>query len=209
MTKAITDFSGYSGPELVVTSQTIHDALVPIAAQYPNLPVALPAFQDLIDICNTALQKKASRAIADTAAFNVARANLEDALSRNGGYINVTVNGDETKIIATGYPFYETGNTADYSPPEAPTNMVVRQGDLSGEAVARFHPKRDRSLNEVQKCEGDPNAEVNWKMVGMFSGGRATIPGIIPGTAIWVRARTAGLQGVMGAWSDAVKIIVT
>ncbi|MGI9088013.1 MAG: hypothetical protein ACR2HH_09790 [Chthoniobacterales bacterium] len=42
----------------------------------------------------------------------------------------------------------------------------------------------------------------------MFSGGKATIPGIIPGTAIWVRARIAGLKGVMGVWRDPAKIIV-
>lgn len=209
MTKSTTDFSGYSGPELGTTAQTIHDALTLVAAQFPNLPVALAAFQALIEAFDEALRKKASRAIADTAAFNVARANLEDALSRNGGYVNVTANGDETKIIATGYPFYETGSTPDYNPPAAPENLVPRQGDLSGEAVLRMKPKRDRSVNEVQKCEGDPNADTNWKTVGMFSGGRATIAGVIPGTAIWIRARTAGLRGVMGDWSDPVKMIVT
>jgi hypothetical protein len=29
-----------------------------------------------------------------------------------------------------------------------------------------------------------------------------------PGTTVWVRARTAGLKGVMGAWSETGKIMV-
>ena len=48
----------------------------------------------------------------------------------------------------------------------------------------------------------------NWQHAGMFSGGKATVSGIVPGTTVWVRVRTAGLKGVMGAWSDPAKIIV-
>jgi hypothetical protein len=42
----------------------------------------------------------------------------------------------------------------------------------------------------------------------MFSGGKATVSGIAPGAMVWVRIRTAGLKGVMGAWSDPAKIMV-
>jgi hypothetical protein len=42
----------------------------------------------------------------------------------------------------------------------------------------------------------------------MFSGGKATLAGYAPGTQLWVRIRTAGLKGVMGAWSDPAKIMV-
>jgi hypothetical protein len=34
------------------------------------------------------------------------------------------------------------------------------------------------------------------------------VSGIVPGTTVWVRVRTTGLKGVMGAWSDPAKIIV-
>jgi hypothetical protein len=71
---------------------------------------------------------------------------------------------------------------------------------MSGEAEARFRPKRRRSPSEVQKCEGDPGVEANWVTVGIFTGGKANLRGIIPGTTIWVRARTIGLRNVMGAW---------
>jgi hypothetical protein len=32
--------------------------------------------------------------------------------------------------------------------------------------------------------------------------------GITPGTNVWLRVRTAGLKGVMGAWSDPAKMMV-
>jgi hypothetical protein len=63
-------------------------------------------------------------------------------------------------------------------------------------------------MNEVQTCTGDPNVEANWKTVGLFSGGKATLTGIVPGTTIWVRVRTIGLENVMGAWSETGKIMV-
>ncbi|MDQ6654476.1 MAG: hypothetical protein M3Y80_01495, partial [Verrucomicrobiota bacterium] len=90
----------------------------------------------------------------------------------------------------------------------APTSVVLRQGDLSGSFVARYRPDRQKSMNEVQTNTGDPNAETAWQHAGLFSGGKATISGIVPGTTVWVRIRTAGLKGVMGAWSDPAKIMV-
>ena len=41
-----------------------------------------------------------------------------------------------------------------------------------------------------------------------YSGGKATVSGIVPGTTVWFRVHTAGIRGVMGAWSDPAKIIV-
>jgi hypothetical protein len=86
--------------------------------------------------------------------------------------------------------------------------VVLRQGDHTGELVARYRPIRRKSMNEVQTCTGDPNVEANWKPVGLFSGGRANLTGIVPGTIIWVRVRTIGLKNVMGAWSETSKLMV-
>jgi hypothetical protein len=46
------------------------------------------------------------------------------------------------------------------------------------------------------------------KQAGMFSGGKALLGGITPGTVVWVRIRTAGIKGVMGAWSDPARLMV-
>jgi hypothetical protein len=152
--------------------------------------------------------KKASRAVADNAAFNVARQALENALSGIGDYVNIVADGNESLVLKSGFPFYETGFSPDLSPPDAPTDLVLRYGNLTGVIVTRYRPRRTPSLNELQTCTADPNSEANWKTAGMFSGGKASIPGFNPGTTVWVRARTAGLKGVMGAGSETGKIMV-
>ncbi len=207
--KAVVDFSSYTGPALSPVAQTIHDQMTAKAAIFPTPPVAMPAFQGLVNTFEQKLAAKASHATADTIAFNIARHNLEGALADLGGYVNSVAKGDPTKISASGFPSFDTAHTTpDTAPPAAPGNVVLQPGDLSGSFVARYHPDRQRSMNEVQTCVGDPGVAANWQHAGMFSGGKATVSGIVPGTTVWVRVRTAGLKGVMGEWSDPAKIIV-
>jgi hypothetical protein len=206
--KATVDFSGYTNSSICPTAQTIHDKMVAAAGTFTTPPILMPAFQTLITTCQTKLAAKASRSTSDVIAFNIARHDLETALADLGAYVNLVAKGDQTTIDASGFPSYDTARTIDTTPPAAPTDVNVRQGDLSGSYIARYHPDRTRSINEVQQCTGDPNVEANWVHMGMFSGGKATVSGIIPGTTVWVRIRTVGLKGVMGAWSDPAKIIV-
>ena len=42
----------------------------------------------------------------------------------------------------------------------------------------------------------------------LFGGGKATIGSLTPGALVWLRVRTCGLKGVMGAWSDPAQIRV-
>ena len=209
MTKAIIDFSGYTGPGLLPAAQTIHDDITTNAATFATPPLTMAAFQLLIDAFQTALNKKASKATADIIAFNVARNDLETALFKLGNYVNTVADGDPSIVVKSGFPSYETApRSADTTPPAAPQNLVVRQGDLSGTLVVRYRPDRQRSINDVQTNTGDPNKESDWKPAGMFSGGKANLAGFTPGTVVWVRVRTVGLNGVMGAWSDPAKIMV-
>lgn len=123
--------------------------------------------------------------------------------------MNIVAKGDPTKVDGSGFPSYETvARPPDTAPPTAPQNLVVRQGDLSGSLVIRYQPDRQHSINDVQINTGDPGKETDWKPSGMFSGGKATLSGFTPGTIVWVRVRTVGLKGVMGAWSDPAKIMV-
>ena len=110
--------------------------------------------------------------------------------------------------LLSAFPSFDTARTADTAPPSAPTNLVLRQGDLSGQIVARYHPSRASSINEVQVNSADPNIESNWVDVGMFSGGKANLAGFAHGTTIWVRVRTVGLNAVMGSWSDPASLFV-
>lgn len=207
-TKAIIDFTRYTAPELSPVAQTIHDKMTLNAVTFATPPVTMAALQTLITTYDAKLVAKNSGAKADTLAFNDAREELEDKLSTLGGYVNVVADGDPVVVEKSGFPSYVTGHTIDPSAPQAPTNLKLRLGGLSGAIVARYKPDRPQSTNEVQINTGDPNDEAAWQTKGIFQGGRAELEGLTPGAVVWVRVRTVGIKGVMGAWSDPAQIRV-
>ena len=208
-TKAKIDLSGYPAGELGPHAQNILEQMTTNVAQFPGIPFPLgTTLTPMISNFNTKLAAKESRATADIIAFNVARHELETILFELGNYVNSVAKGDPAIVVASGFPYYETGKPADTSPPAAPTDLRLRQGDLSGEIVARCHPQRTPSLNEYQTNIADPNNAAAWQHAGMFSGGKAVLAPFTPGATLWVRARTAGIKGVMGAWSDPASIMV-
>jgi hypothetical protein len=208
ITKAVIDFTPYTAADLAPIAQQIHDKMTLNAATFPAPPTTMAALQTLVTTFSTKLAAKASRATADIIAFNVARHDLEVALGHLGNYVNTVANGDPVIVEKSGFPSYQTGQPADPTPPAAPSDLRLRAGDLSGEIVARYRPAREKSFNEVQKCTGDPAVEANWEHAAMVGGGKATIGSLTPGALIWIRVRTCGLKGVMGAWSDPAQIRV-
>ena len=206
--KVIIDFTGYTAVDLGPAAQTIHDKMVENATTFPDPPIPMAGLAVLIGTFNTTLAAKASRATADVIAFNVARHELEEALGELGGYVNSVAKGSPVIAEKSGFLSYDTARVVDPSPPAAPVDLRLRHGDLTCSVVARYKPDRQRSINQVQICTSDPNVEENWKDAGLFSGGKAVISGLTPGATLWVRVRTVGIKGVMGAWSDPAKIIV-
>lgn len=207
-TKAIIDFNGYTAPELGPVAHTIHDKTLLNAATFATPAVTMTALAALITTYDDKLVARASRAKADVLAFNEAREALEESLGVLGNYVNGIAKGDPLIVEQSGFPSYETTRTQDTSPPAAPTNLRLRQGDVSGSFVARYKADRSPSTNEVQTTTGDPNTEASWQTKGIFQGGRAEMDGFTPGSVVWVRVRTVGLKGVMGAWSDPAQIRV-
>ncbi|MEQ1861651.1 MAG: hypothetical protein ABMA13_17165 [Chthoniobacteraceae bacterium] len=207
-TKAIIDFSPYTAPELGPLAQAIHGKLTENAATYASPPVTMAALQALINTYDQKLVARASRATADVLAFNEAREILEEALGTLGNYVNSVAKGDPMIVEKSGFPSYQTAHTPDPSPPEAPENLRLMHGDTSGSIRARYKPDRPNSTNEVQVNTGDPNNAADWHTKGIFQSGRADLDGFTPGIVVWVRVRTVGRKGVMGAWSDPAQIRV-
>jgi hypothetical protein len=207
-TKAIIDFSGYGSPELSPVAQHIHDQITANAATFPSLPFTMVIFQGWIDSYDALLVARESKATADILAFNVARADLEGNLGTLGNYVNSVANGDASIVEKSGFPSYTTGGAPDTAPPAAPTDLRLRHGELSGTVVARYKPVRTPSTNEIHVSTGDPNDPASWTPAGIFQNGKAILTGLTPGAVVWVRVRTVGLRGVMGAWSDPAQIRV-
>ena len=207
-TKAIIDFSSFTAAELGPLAQHIHDELVGNISVFAAPTVAMPAFATQITTYNTKLVARESRALADKIAFNDAREAVETTLNRLGNFVNDVAQGNPLLVEQSGFPGYLTQRIADTAPPAAPENLRLRHGDVSGSILARYKAARQPSTNEVQINTGNPNTEGDWRAGGIFQGQKAEIPGLTPGTKMWVRVRTAGLRGVMGDWSDAAQIMV-
>lgn len=206
--KAVIDLSGYQAAQLTPTAQSVHDAMLAEAATFDDPPITMPDFQNHITTYGQKLAARESGASADQLAYEVARHDLESDLGELGAYVNLVAKGDQAIVNSSGFPSYDTARTADPNPPAAPTDLRLRQNSLSGSFTARYHVERGRSINEIQTNAGDPGNEAGWKPAGLFSGGKATLNNVVPGTVLWVRVRTVGIRGVMGAWSDPAKIMV-
>lgn len=207
-TKANIDFSEFTNAELGPVAQTIHDEMSTNAATFATPPVTMAALQTLVTDYDAKLVARSTNATADVLALNDCREQIEEALRVLGNYVNGVAKGDPMIVEKSGFPFYETGRPADTTPPAAPQNLRLKQGELSGSMLARYKPERRGSTNEVQVTTGDPNDEASWQTKGLFKSGRAEMDGFTPGGVVWVRVRSVGLKGVMGAWSDPAQIRV-
>lgn len=204
--KAIIDFSTYTAAELGPVGHTIHDQMSTNAASFSQPPVALATLQAQLATYDATLVGRATHAKADVIAFNAAREVVEGSLGVLGAYVNVVAEGEPATVNQSGFPSYNTSHPRNYGPPAAPENVRLAHGELSGTITARYKPDRHASTNEVQCCTGDPEKEADWATKGIFKGGRAEIAGCTPGAVVWVRVRTVGLKGVMGAWSATTQL---
>lgn len=210
--KAITDFASYVAAELSPVAQTIHDQMTGNSAIFTAPPTSVAALQTLINTYNAKLAARASNASVDVLAFSLARHDLEVALHDIGVYVNLVAKGDPMIVEKSGFPSYSFGGGATPGPspiPAAPQNVRLRNGDLSCSAIARMKPDRVHSFNVAQTNTGNPNVEADWHTVLQFSGGKATLAGFTIGSIVWFRFATVGPGGVVGAWSDPAKLVIT
>lgn len=206
-TKAIIDFSDYSAADLGNTAQIIHDHFVEHATVFDDPPITMTGFQTMITDYKAKLLARASKATTDIIAFNDARQLLEATLTDLGNYVNTVAKGSAAVVDQSGFPSYNTGSAPNLAPPLAPENLRLRHGVLSGSLIIRYTPDRNPSVNEVQiNLQSTPDDEASWITKGMFQRGTAELSGLPPGVIVWVRVRTVGLKGVMGAWSDPAQI---
>lgn len=207
-TKVIVDFTDYTASELAPVARHIENQMTANAATFDAPPITMVALGTLIDTYETRLIARASKATADILAFNETRDELEERLSDLGHYVNSVAKGDPIVCEQSGFPTYTADRAPDTSPPAAPANLRLKHAGVSGGAIARYQPARKPSTNEVQTSTGDPNDPSSWSQYGIFQGGKAVLNGFTPGVIVWVRVRTVGLAGVMGAWSDPAQIRV-
>ena len=206
--KARIDFTDDTRSQLAALARSIHDRFVQHADVFSAPPITATALGELVEDYAAKLVARQSRAAADVLAVKQARTALEQALRVLGQYVNTLAGGAADIVEKSGFPSFGTARTPDRSPPAPPADLRLRHLTKSGEVLARYRPARRHGANEVQVTTGDPSDESAWQTHGYYPGGRAELTGLPPCAIIWIRVRTLGLRGVMGAWSDTAQIRV-
>jgi hypothetical protein len=202
--KAVVDFSQEADGSLSSPAHAVHDLmLVTNAATFPNAPFSAAAFLALVVAWDNALSESLKGGTDRTTTKNNARAALEDALYKLGGYVNVVADGDKAIVELSAFPSYTTARVQSTGGVTfIPLNVRWEDGTVSGQQVLRWKGDGSHAYYGVQTCTGDPNVEASWSDRGAFTGGKAVLDGFTPGAKIWGRVRKLGTGGQYGAWSD-------
>lgn len=176
-------------------------------ATFPTPPVTLAAFGTLITTAQTKLtaaDNAAAVAKQATADKDTAIAALAAAANQIAAYVDLTANGDESKILSAGLSI-RAARTPQIVPVQV-QNLSVTAGDNAGSLDAHWDGMDNAKSFEVQ-ISADPFSDATWKPADTVTNSKAVLTGLTSGAKIWVRVRAINSKG-KGAWSDVATKIV-
>jgi hypothetical protein len=189
--------------------QTCSDLKVALTtnANFPAPPITPIVFGSLITAAQTALTASDNAAAASKQATtnkDTAIAAMAAAAMQLVGYVDLTANGDEAKILSAGLSV-----RAARTPQAVPglvQNLSVTTSDNAGALDVHWDSLPGAKSFEVQ-TSADPFTPTSWVTADTLTNSKTTLAGFTSGAKIWVRARGINSAG-KGAWSDpAVKVV--
>jgi len=196
------DFTGYSDADLDEFAGNVISSLTGNAA-FPTPPVALTDLTTLHAAFHDAVLAALPGGLQLTAAKNVAREALEDALRKEATYVQGIASQNLDVLLTSG--FYATSTNRAQTPLDSPD--ILRLENLATtKLLVRLMPiVNARSYNLQVSVTGN-----TWQDAGIYTQARRIVLGnLTPGATYSVRARAIG--GSMGAseWSNPVSIMAT
>ena len=173
----------------------------------PSFPTPIPAPATITTALNAftvALSDAANGGTELTSIKNAKRTELVSLLTQLAAYITVTVNGDMTKLLSSGFPYQKPARTkiGQLSISGVP---VLKQGVVSGELDATVVPVYGASsYNWSIALASAPDKSVQ---TSQSVGGRCTFVGLTAGENYSVSVNAMGAAG-LSDWSDASTLIV-
>jgi hypothetical protein len=135
---------------------------------------------------------------------DTAIAALLAAASQLATYVDLTANGDQSKILSAGMDV-----RAARSPSTTPAqvmNLSLTAGDSSGELDLHWDPVPGSKSYEIQTSP-DPVTSSSWVSQPSVTKSKTAIFGLTSGAKMWARVRAVNPAG-QGPWSDpATKIV--
>jgi hypothetical protein len=206
MAKVKFTLSGVPDGDAIQTCSNIKTALTG-NADFTTPPVSLSAFGTLITAAQTALTASDNALAASkqaTADKDVAIAALGAAANQIAAYVDLTANGDESKILSAGLSV-RAARTPQVVPGQV-MNLSLTTSDNAGALDVHWDSLPGAKSFEVQTSP-DPFTTTSWVTADTLTNSKTTLTGFTSGSRLWVRVRGINSAG-KGAWSDpAVKVV--
>ena len=206
MAKVKFTLSGVPDGDAIQTCSNLKTALTGNANFTTPVP-SLTTFGTAITAAQTALtvaDNAAATAKQATANKDTAIATLTTLANQLVGYVDLTANGDESKILSAGLSIRAA--KAPQSVPNQVMNLALTAGDNAGTLDGQWDFLPNAKSYEAQ-MSADPFTTTSWVTADTVTKSSSTLTGFTSGAKIWARVRAINSAG-KGAWSDpATKIV--
>lgn len=175
----------------------------PYGSSFPTLAEFTTAQSEYATAVGLAADRDKSK-VADR---NAKREVLADIVRRLAPYLESVAAGDVAKLESTGYDLTKATHDAPIEIPDAPTDLKLKQGQLSGSVSVTAKPPKGAGSFEIQVCVGDPNVPANWRTATLSRNCRnVAVAGLQRGVDHFFRIRAIGSKGP-GPWSNVESIM--
>ena len=206
MAKVRTGSSGMTLEEIIAATRTVVTKMTGNANFTTPKPTlaALGGLADTAEAAKNAVAVKKQEFDEAVLARDTAEADLKAAFEQEGAYVQSESEGQEDKILSSGYGI--RGTPGPSTPVGQVQDVSLTEGDNPGSLDCQFKPVANKKSYDVQVTTVDP---VNgpYTTVQQPTASACTITGLTSGQRVWVRVRAIGALGP-GPWSDpATKIV--
>ena len=197
--KLIIKFEILPLPEFLAKAELINNSLASnsnFMGPWPA-PLSGPAsLTTLFTAFQTAFNNASTGDAVKVALRDAARLALTTYLKKLAPYLELTANGDVSKLLTSGYSLRkDTAHTGGGAVPPVPSDFKVVRG-VSGQLIAKARKIRGVNAYEPQINSGDPNVEADWHPLPVATScAKIKIDGLTPLTKVWVRVRGVNSQG--------------
>jgi len=172
-------------------------------ANFATPAPTLPVVQAAADALNTALLNLDGNT-EKTAIKNMAEAELDSLVNSLGGYVQAASEGDEVKILSSGFEVRKQRTPATVLGPVA--GLTIKLGANPGEVVFKWKGIKGGNLNAVVYAE-NPVEGAEMRPIAQTTKSRITISNLQRGVVYYFRIAVINSAGI-GPWSEAIAIRV-
>ena len=195
-----------SADAVITLANDIHEKMTVNATLFATPPIAMADLSSAIDSLSTAQHLTLMGGRAATIARNERRKELEEMLKVLASFVVTVSRGNEETYSLAGMPAKRRGPQR-YDFLETPADL--RSESIYGEAVAlRWKKVANAKSYEVEYTK-DPSIDSGWTRTPIVSASRTLVHGLALKEQYWFRVRATGSRGIVSAWSETKKQIIS